>query len=77
MATMIQLETIDFSKNLLRKIPIELSECINLNEALFNDNYITEIPVKIIILPKLEVFEADRKYYFCFVLKISDKSFIT
>lgn len=58
---MTQLETIDFSKNLLRKIPIELSACINLNEVLFNDNFLTEIPIKVIILPKLEVFEADRK----------------
>lgn len=56
---MTNLETLDFSKNLLTKIPLELSNCINLNELLFNDNNITQIPTKIINLPQLEVFEAD------------------
>lgn len=55
-----QLETLDFSKNSIPEIPIELSKCNNLNEVLFNDNLITDIPVKLILLPKLEVFEADR-----------------
>ncbi len=56
---MINLETLDFSRNLLTKIPIELANCIHLNELLFNDNKIIQIPTKIINLPQLEVFEAD------------------
>lgn len=56
---MANLETLDFSKNLLTEIPIELSNCLHLNELLFNDNKITQIPTKIINLPQLEVFEAD------------------
>lgn len=56
---MVNLETLDFSKNLLTKIPLELANCINLNELLFNDNKIVQVPTKIINLPQLEVFEAD------------------
>lgn len=56
---MVNLETLDFSKNQLTKIPIELANCVHLNELLFNDNKIVQIPTKIIALPELEVFEAD------------------
>lgn len=56
---MVNLETLDFSKNLLTTIPIELSNCKRLNELLFNHNQIIQIPTKLINLPQLEVFEAD------------------
>lgn len=56
---MVNLETLDFSKNLLTAIPVELSNCKRLNELLFNDNRIIQIPTKLINLPQLEVFEAD------------------
>lgn len=56
---MVNLETLDFSKNLLTTIPIELSNCERLNELLFNHNQIIQIPTKLINLPQLEVFEAD------------------
>lgn len=56
---MVNLETLDFSKNLLTTIPVELSNCVHLNELLFNDNKIIQIPTKLISLPQLEVFEAD------------------
>lgn len=57
---MINLETLDFSKNAVSVIPSELAKCQLLNELLFNDNYINQIPTKVITLPRLEVFEADR-----------------
>lgn len=56
---MVNLETLDFSKNLLTEIPMELANCTRLNELMFNDNKIVQIPTKIINLPELEVFEAD------------------
>lgn len=56
---MVNLETLDFSKNLLTAIPVELSNCVHLNELMFNDNQIIQIPTKLISLPQLEVFEAD------------------
>lgn len=57
---MTNLETLDFSKNLLTMLPNEMAKCQQLNELLFNDNQIIHIPTKLITLPKLEVFEADR-----------------
>lgn len=57
---MTNLETLDFSKNAVSVIPSELARCQLLNELLFNDNYINHIPTKVITLPRLEVFEADR-----------------
>lgn len=60
-STMVNLETLDFSKNELSTIPVELAKCQQLNELLFNDNNgIGSIPTKVMTLPRLEVFEADR-----------------
>lgn len=74
---MIHLETLDFSKNLLTRIPVELSNCINLNEVLFNDNKIIEIPTKLINLPHLEVFEADGRRIVNFIVKETHKIVFT
>lgn len=54
------LETLDISKNAVRVLPTELAQCQLLNELLVNDNPLLVIPNKLINLPKLEVFEADR-----------------
>lgn len=62
MGTMKSLVTLNASKNRLTEIPLELATSTTIMELLLNDNYLIEIPTKIIGMQNLKVFEADRKF---------------
>lgn len=53
------LETLNFCKNKLTELPIELARCTSLSELLVNDNEIVEIPTKIMSMSSLKVLEAE------------------
>lgn len=58
------LTTLNFSKNCLAEIPLELSESKTLAELYLNDNLLCEIPAKIVSMPSLRVLEAESKFFF-------------
>lgn len=60
------LETLNFCKNRLREIPLELAKSTSITELFFNDNYLVEIPTKIMSMKNLKVFEAESKFYLVF-----------
>lgn len=58
---MVSLETLDASRNQLTEIPVQLSKSRTLSELFFNDNYLTEIPPRIMSMPSLKILEAESK----------------
>lgn len=55
------LVTLNVSKNRLTQVPLALAASTSLTELFLNDNYLVEIPAKIMAMENLKVFEADRK----------------
>lgn len=53
------LTTLNFSKNHLAELPLELAESKTLAELYLNDNLLREIPTKIVSMPSLRVLEAE------------------
>lgn len=54
------LVTLNVSKNRLTQIPLALAASTSIMELFLNDNYLVEIPAKIMAMENLKVFEADR-----------------
>lgn len=61
------LTTLNFSKNCLAEIPLELAESKTLTELYLNDNLLREIPAKIVSMPSLRVLEAESTIIFFFL----------
>lgn len=55
------LETLNFCRNRLTEIPVELAMSTSIRELFFNDNDLSEIPTKVMSLQNLKVFEAESK----------------
>lgn len=57
------LEHLNIGKNQFRRLPVQLSECVRLNELNVSDNEaLVHIPERISNLPMLQSLAADRKY---------------
>lgn len=56
------LEQLNIAKNLFRRLPVQLSECVRLNELNVSDNEaLVHIPERISNLPMLQSLAADRE----------------
>lgn len=64
MGAMKSLGTLNACKNRLTKIPLELAASTSITELFLSDNYLLEIPAKIMGMQSLKVFEAERKLFF-------------
>jgi len=59
------MEHLNIAKNQFRRLPIQLSECVRLNELNVSDNEaLVHIPERISNLPMLQSLAADREYKF-------------
>lgn len=57
------LTTLNFTKNCLAEIPLELADSKTLTEIFLNDNLLREIPAKIMSMPSLRVLEAESTFH--------------
>lgn len=55
------LESLNYCKNRIKEIPLELARSTSISELFFNDNFLVEIPTKIMSMQNLKLFEAERK----------------
>lgn len=62
MGAMKSLVTLNVSKNRITEIPLALAASTSIMELFINDNYLIEIPTKIMGMKNLKVFEAERKF---------------
>lgn len=62
LGAMKSLGTLNASKNRLTEIPLELAASTSIIELFLNDNYLLEIPTKVMGMHNLKVFEAERKF---------------
>lgn len=75
MGAMKSLGTLNACKNRLTEIPLELAASTSIMELFLSDNYLIEIPTKIMGMQSLKVFEAERKFhpfYDTFIFMIND-----
>jgi len=57
------LEQLNIAKNQFRRLPLQLSECVRLNELNVSDNEaLFHLPERIANLPMLQSLSADREY---------------